>query len=80
MASLLQIRDALALQGGAQAQQLSRQLATPLPLVEAMLERLIAMGKVVRIELDNSECLGSACKSCPESEGCRTMVIYRLKN
>ncbi len=78
MASLLQIRDALALQGGAQAQQLSRQLATPLPLVEAMLERLTAMGKVVRIEQDNRECLSGSCKSCPEGLSCST-VIYRLK-
>lgn len=78
MASLLQIRDALALQGGAQAQQLSQQLATPLPLVEAMLERLTAMGKVERIEQDNSECLSGSCKSCPEGLACKT-VIYRLK-
>lgn len=79
MASLLQIRDALALQGGAQAQQLSRQLATPLPLVEAMLERLVAMGKVERIEQDNSECLSGSCKSCPQGQACDT-VIYRLIN
>ncbi|TQI77730.1 ferrous iron transport protein C [Serratia fonticola] len=79
MASLLQIRDALALQGSAQAQQLSRQLATPLPLVEAMLERLTAMGKVERVEQDNNECLSGSCKRCPESQGCST-VIYRLKN
>jgi ferrous iron transport protein C len=78
MASLLQIRDALALQGGAQAQQLSQQLATPLPLVEAMLQRLTAMGKVERIELDSSECLNGGCKSCPEGLACKT-VIYRLK-
>lgn len=78
MASLLQLRDALALQGSAQAQQLSRQLATPLPLVEAMLDRLTALGKVERIEVDNSECLSGSCKSCPEGLACNT-VIYRLK-
>ncbi|WP_025119250.1 MULTISPECIES: FeoC-like transcriptional regulator [unclassified Serratia (in: enterobacteria)] len=78
MASLLQLRDALALQGGAQAQQLSHQLATPLPLVEAMLERLTALGKVERLELDSSECLSGSCKSCPEGLACKT-VIYRLK-
>ncbi|MBL5904825.1 FeoC-like transcriptional regulator [Serratia fonticola] len=78
MASLLQIRDALALRGSAQAQQLSQQLATPLPLVEAMLQRLAAMGKVERIELDSSECLSGGCKSCPEGLACQT-VIYRLK-
>lgn len=79
MASLLQIRDALALQGGAQAQQLSRQLATPLPLVEAMLERLTAMGKVERIEQDSADCLSGSCRSCPEGQACSS-VIYRLKN
>lgn len=78
MASLLQIRDALALRGSAQAQQLSQQLATPLPLVEAMLQRLTEMGKVERIELDSSECLSGGCKSCPEGLACQT-VIYRLK-
>lgn len=78
MAGLLQIRDALALQGSAQAQQLSRQLTTPLPLVLAMLERLMAMGKVERIEQDNSACLSGSCKSCPEGQGCGT-VVYRLK-
>ncbi|WP_431224638.1 FeoC-like transcriptional regulator [Serratia sp. L9] len=79
MASLLQIRDALTLQGSAQAQQLSRQLATPLPLVEAMLERLTAMGKVERIEQDSRECLSGSCKNCPQGQACNT-VIYRWKN
>ncbi|MEE4407981.1 MULTISPECIES: FeoC-like transcriptional regulator [unclassified Serratia (in: enterobacteria)] len=78
MAGLLQIRDALALHGSVQAQQLSRQLTTPLPLVLAMLERLTAMGKVERIEQDNSACLSGSCKSCPEGKGCGT-VVYRLK-
>lgn len=78
MASLLQIRDALALQGSAQAQQLSRQLATPLPLVEAMLGRLTALGKVERIEQNGSECLNGSCKHCPQGQSCST-VIYRLK-
>lgn len=45
MAGLLQVRDALALRGSAQAQQLSQSLATPLPLVQAMLDRLTAMGE-----------------------------------
>ncbi|CAI0983709.1 Ferrous iron transport protein C [Serratia entomophila] len=77
MAGLLQVRDALALHGSAQAQQLSRLLATPLPLVQAMLERLTAMGKVVRIEQDNGACLSGSCKSCPQGQGCST-VVYRL--
>ncbi|PVZ84617.1 ferrous iron transporter C [Serratia sp. S1B] len=78
MASLLKIRDALALQGSAQAQQLSRQLDTPLPLVEAILERLMAMGKVERIEQNSQQCLNGSCKNCPEGLGC-SLVVYRLK-
>ncbi|KEY58644.1 FeoC-like transcriptional regulator [Serratia sp. DD3] len=78
MASLLQIRDALALLGSAQAQQLSRQLATPLPLVEAILERLTAMGKVERIEQSSQSCLSGSCRNCPQGQGC-SLVVYRLK-
>jgi len=74
MAGLLQIRDALALHGSVQALQLSRQLAAPLPLVQAMLERLVAMGKVERIEQDNSACLSGSCKSCPEGKACSSTV------
>lgn len=66
MAGLLQVRDALALRGSAQAQQLSHSLATPLPLVQAMLDRLTAMGKVERIEQDDGACLSGSCKSCPQ--------------
>lgn len=78
MASLLQIRDALALLGSAQAQQLSRQLATPLPLVEAILERLTAMGKVERIEQNSQACQSDSCPNCPQGQGC-SLVVYRLK-
>lgn len=45
MASLLQLRDAIALNGSAEASQLSRQLAIPLPLVNAMLEKLPPWGR-----------------------------------
>ncbi|BBI91592.1 FeoC-like transcriptional regulator [Serratia symbiotica] len=78
MTSLLQVRDALALHGNVQAQQLSRLLGAPAPLVQAMLERLTAMGKVMRIEQDNNTCLSGSCKSCPQGQGCST-VVYRLK-
>ncbi len=78
MAGLLQVRDALALLGSAQAQQLSQSLATPLPLVQAMLDRLAAMGKVERIEQDDGACLSGSCKGCPQGQGCST-VFYRLK-
>ncbi|TXE27112.1 ferrous iron transporter C [Serratia marcescens] len=77
MASLLQMIDALALRGSAQAQQLSQSLATPLPLVQAMLDRLTAMGKVERIEQEDGTCLSGRCKSCPQGREHRT-VMYRL--
>ncbi|MFA3780790.1 FeoC-like transcriptional regulator [Yersinia sp. 1652 StPb PI] len=80
MASLLQLRDAIALSGSVAASQLSQQLATPLPLVEAMLERLTAMGKVERIEQDNSGCLTGSCKSCPEGKNKCNTLIYKIKN
>ncbi|EKN3345794.1 [Fe-S]-dependent transcriptional repressor FeoC [Yersinia ruckeri] len=78
MASLMQLRDAIALNGRMEASQLSQLLAAPLPLIEAMLERLIAMGKLKRIEQDNSGCLSGGCKSCPEGQTCNT-VVYQLK-
>ncbi|MGP6380667.1 FeoC-like transcriptional regulator [Yersinia bercovieri] len=80
MASLLQLRDAIALSGSADAHQLSQQLAAPLPLVEAMLERLTAMGKIERIEQDNSGCLTGSCKSCPEGQNQCHTAIYQLKD
>ena len=49
MASLMEVRDMLALQGRMEAKQLSARLQTPQPLIDAMLERMEAMGKVVRI-------------------------------
>ena len=70
MASLIEIRDALALQGRMDATQISQQLATPLPLVNAMLGRLEAMGKATRITEDPSDCLTGSCKSCPEGKKC----------
>ena len=45
MASLIDVRDMLALQGRMEAAQLSARLHTPRPLIDAMLSRLEAMGK-----------------------------------
>ncbi|KGQ13456.1 Ferrous iron transport protein B [Beauveria bassiana D1-5] len=70
MASLIDIRNALALQGRLEAKQISQQLATPLPLVDAMLDRMEAMGKAIRISEDPSSCLTGSCKSCPEGKRC----------
>lgn len=72
MASLMEVRDMLALQGRMEAKQLSARLQTPQPLIDAMLERMEAMGKVVRISETGEGCLSGSCKSCPEGKAaCR---------
>lgn len=72
MASLMEVRDMLALQGHMEAKQLSARLQTPQPLIDAMLERMEAMGKVVRISETSEGCLSGSCKSCPEGKAaCR---------
>lgn len=68
MASLIQVRDLLALQGRMEAKQLSLSLHTPQPMIDAMLERLEAMGKAVRIQEEPDGCLSGSCKSCPEGK------------
>jgi ferrous iron transport protein C len=78
MASLIQIRDLLALRGTMDASQLSQQLATPLPLVNAMLARLEAMGKAQRRTEDTSHCLGGGCKSCPEGKTACLREVWSL--
>ncbi|CAB5648335.1 MULTISPECIES: [Fe-S]-dependent transcriptional repressor FeoC [Klebsiella] len=72
MASLMEVRDMLALQGRMEAKQLSARLRTPQPLIDAMLERMEAMGKVVRISETSEGCFSGSCKSCPEGKAaCR---------
>ncbi len=70
MASLIDVRDMLALQGKMEAKQLSARLNTPQPLIDAMLDRLEAMGKVVKIIEDANGCLSGSCKRCPEGKAC----------
>lgn len=75
MASLIQVRDCVALNGRADARLISHQLNAPEPLVQAMLERLTLMGKLD--EVDMEECLSGSCKSCPEATACQTK-LYQL--
>ncbi len=72
MASLIEIRDLLALHGRMEAQQVSQILNTPQPLVDAMLQRLEAMGRVIKREEDAQSCLTGSCKNCPEGKACLT--------
>lgn len=68
MASLIEVRNQLALQGRMEASQLSHALHLSRPLVEAMLNRLEAMGKVVRVQEQAEGCLTGSCKSCPQGK------------
>ncbi|MCI1679741.1 MAG: FeoC-like transcriptional regulator [Ewingella americana] len=76
MTSLIAVRDNVALAGMADAHQLSLQLKAPQPLVQAMLDKLVAMRKLEAVEPDNS-CLSGSCKSCADGKKCLT-VSYRL--
>lgn len=70
MASMIELRNMLALQGRMDAQQLSRALQTPLPMIDAMLMRMEAMGRAKRIAEDPADCLSGSCKHCPEGKTC----------
>lgn len=70
MASMIEVRDLLALQGRMEAKQLSLRLHTPQALIDAMLQRLEAMGKAIRIQEDANGCLSGSCKRCPEGKAC----------
>lgn len=70
MASMIEVRDLLALQGRMEAKQLSLRLHTPQALIDAMLQRLEAMGKAIRIQEDADGCLSGSCKHCPEGKAC----------
>ena len=64
MASLIQVRDLLALRGRMEAAQISQTLNTPQPMINAMLQQLESMGKAVRIQEEPDGCLSGSCKSC----------------
>lgn len=70
MASMIDVRDLLALQGRMEAKQIGLRLHTPQALVDAMLHRLEAMGKAVRIQEERENCFSGSCKSCPEGKAC----------
>ena len=70
MASLIEVRDMLALQGRMEAKQISARLRAPQPLIDAMLGRLEAMGQAVKTTEDADGCLSGSCKSCPEGKAC----------
>ncbi|WNN48800.1 FeoC-like transcriptional regulator [Siccibacter colletis] len=71
MTSLMAIRDMLALEGRLQAAQISQRTATPLPLVEAMLMRLEAMGRATCVAVEEDGCFSEQCRTCPEGKACQ---------
>ncbi|WP_337135736.1 FeoC-like transcriptional regulator [Proteus terrae] len=75
MASLIEVRDCIALNGRTDARLISHQLNMPEALVQAMLERLTLMGKLQ--EVDVEDCLTGSCKSCPEATACQTK-LYQI--
>lgn len=79
MASLIDVRNLLALRGRMQAQQLSAELHIPDALLEAMLTRMEAMGKAVRIQEEATGCLTGSCKQCPEGKNACTRVWWALR-
>lgn len=70
MASLIQVRDLLALRGHMEVTQISHTLHAPQPMIDAMLNQLEIMGKAVRIPEEPDGCLSGSCKSCPEGKAC----------
>ncbi|MBK0081534.1 [Fe-S]-dependent transcriptional repressor FeoC [Kosakonia sp. S58] len=79
MASLIEVRDLLALQGRMEASQLSLALHTPKALIDAMLARLEAMGRAVRVEEEASGCLTGSCKGCPEGKAACSRELWVLR-
>ncbi|MCY1275120.1 Ferrous iron transport protein C [compost metagenome] len=74
MIGVMEVRDALR-EGPRDVDQLSRLLGAPKALLEAMLERLVALGKVERAEPPAAAC--GSCRGCVEARGCAA-PMYRL--
>lgn len=76
MISLLEIIDIVSLYGRIDAYQISQKFSVSLPMVEAMLETLTAMGKLEQI--DQLSCLGCrSCSQCPQIKKCN-LKIYQV--
>lgn len=78
MASLIQVRDLLALRGRMEAAQISQTLNTPQPMINAMLKQLESMGKAVRIQEEPDGCLSGSCKAARRKSLSARMVGVAL--
>jgi len=79
MASLIDVRNLLALRGRMGAQQLSAELHIPRAMIDAMLGRMEAMGKAERITQQATGCLTGSCKQCPEGKVACTQEWWTLR-
>ena len=68
MASLIDVRDLLALQGRMEASEISAALQTPGAMIDAILAHMEVMGLVVRVQEKAPGCLTANCKACPEGK------------
>lgn len=76
MVSLLQIYNAITLQGRVELQQISRQFNAPPALVAAMLQQLQHAGKITQV-VEYGGCV-SRCSSCPLSQRQCARTFYAL--
>lgn len=75
MATAIELRNLLGEMGEADVPMLARRLGASHALLEALLERLLAMGVVEKVVPEPSSCGG--CKGCSEATRCST-TGYRL--
>lgn len=79
MASLIDVRNLLALRGRMEARQLSAELHIPQAMIDAMLDRMEAMGKAARIRQPATGCLTGSCKQCPEGKSACAHELWTLR-
>lgn len=79
MVTLLQVRDAVALNGRVELQRLCREVGGTPALVRAMLERLEQMGSVEKVDDKDNGCLNGSCKGCPDAQQKCATVVYRIR-
>lgn len=75
MATAIAVRDLLGEMGEADVPTLAQRLGAPKALLEALLERLLAMGVVEKVAPEPAAC--GSCKGCAETMRCST-TGYRL--
>ena len=75
MATAIAVRDLLGEMGEADVPTMARRLGASRALLEALLERLLAMGVVEKVAPEPASC--GSCKGCGEPTRC-AMTGYRL--